>query len=176
VAGPSGSGKSHLITAACQMDSRFSRIPSVTTRAARPDERDGIDKVFLSETEFHTRAASGKLICVARNFGALYGHDAEAIATTEARPIVELIASAAKEFVAIFPESRLVLIHPSERRLATEALSRRASDGTSFEARADDTAALVVDDGLVWTELINRYDRDSELAFLTTIQGLVQDA
>ena len=56
-----------------QSDPAVRSSVSVTTRAPRPGEKDGIDYHFISEAQFAALAADGSLLEWARVFGRSYG-------------------------------------------------------------------------------------------------------
>jgi guanylate kinase len=58
LAGPAGVGKSTLCERLVREVPGFERVVTATTRPPRPNEVDGRDYFFLSETEFDTRLAA----------------------------------------------------------------------------------------------------------------------
>jgi guanylate kinase len=69
LSGPSGSGKSSLITCFRQAESDFVESVSATTRDPRPGEAEGEDYFFLSETDFVDRIQAGGFLEHAQVFG-----------------------------------------------------------------------------------------------------------
>src|SRR5690242_13798062 len=74
LAGLSGSGKSYL-TNYLVSSLNFVHIPSITTRAPRPNEIHGVDKIFCSVEEFNRFRAQGRLVCESFMFGNWYAND-----------------------------------------------------------------------------------------------------
>ncbi|MEZ5925082.1 MAG: guanylate kinase [Hyphomicrobiaceae bacterium] len=70
---PSGAGKTTLSRRLLQADNGFSMSVSVTTRAPRPGEQDGVDYHFIDEATFVKQAANGELLEWASVFGHHYG-------------------------------------------------------------------------------------------------------
>ena len=85
IAAPSGAGKSSITRALLKLEPELTLSVSVTTRAPRPGERDGLDYLFRSQSEFEALAASGGLLESARVFGRSYG--------TPRAPVEEALAA-----------------------------------------------------------------------------------
>lgn len=74
LAGPSGGGKSSVVKALREAEPALSVSISLTTRPARPHEREGIDYFFCDEATFEARRRAGELLEWARVLGRyLYG-------------------------------------------------------------------------------------------------------
>ena len=73
IAAPSGAGKSSLTRALLDAEPGATLSVSVTTRAPRPGERDGVDYHFTDDAGFEELARSGALLEWARVFGRGYG-------------------------------------------------------------------------------------------------------
>ena len=73
VAAPSGTGKSTITRRLLAADPGLSLSVSVTTRAPRPGERDGVHYYFRDLPAFRAMAASGELLEHAEVFGRAYG-------------------------------------------------------------------------------------------------------
>ena len=70
---PSGAGKTTIYRAALSAIAGLEFSVSLTTRAPREGEADGIDYSFVSEEEFKRRQSSGELAEWARVFESSYG-------------------------------------------------------------------------------------------------------
>lgn len=70
---PSGAGKTTLARRLLGVDANLIMSVSATTRPRRPNEVDGRDYHFLSETAFEERIAEGRFLEYARVFGNSYG-------------------------------------------------------------------------------------------------------
>ncbi len=73
VAAPSGAGKSTITRALLARETALFLSVSVTTRAARPGEIEGVHYYYKSEAEFSRMAAEGELLEHAMVFGRGYG-------------------------------------------------------------------------------------------------------
>lgn len=70
---PSGAGKTSIARSLCAMDPGVVLSVSITTRAPRAGERDGIDYFFRSQSEFDALVQQGALLEWANVFGRCYG-------------------------------------------------------------------------------------------------------
>jgi guanylate kinase len=73
LAAPSGAGKSSITRALLEQEPDLALSVSVTTRAPRPGEVEGVHYFFRSNEEFDAMAADGTLLEWARVFGRGYG-------------------------------------------------------------------------------------------------------
>ncbi len=73
LAAPSGAGKSSITRALLAEDPGLDLSVSVTTRAPRPGEQEGVHYLFRTQAEFDAMAAGGALLEYARVFGRGYG-------------------------------------------------------------------------------------------------------
>ncbi len=73
VAAPSGAGKSTLTRALLDGDPELSLSVSVTTRAPRPGEAEGVHYLFRDQAAFAAMVESGALLEWAGVFGRCYG-------------------------------------------------------------------------------------------------------
>ncbi|MCE0744885.1 guanylate kinase [Acetobacter sicerae] len=73
ISAPSGAGKSTIANALRAADPRVKHSVSITTRAPRPGETDGVHYHFRSMEQFKEMAAQGELLEWASVFGRGYG-------------------------------------------------------------------------------------------------------
>lgn len=73
ISAPSGAGKSTIANALRAGDSSLVHSVSVTTRAPRPGEKEGVHYYFRSLEEFRAMAERGELLEWAEVFGRGYG-------------------------------------------------------------------------------------------------------
>jgi len=73
VAAPSGAGKSTVTRALLAADPSLSLSVSMTTRAKRPGEIEGVHYYYVDEAAFQAQAAGGALLEWAEVFGRYYG-------------------------------------------------------------------------------------------------------
>ncbi|PWC87835.1 guanylate kinase [Azospirillum sp. TSH100] len=70
---PSGAGKTTIARGLLERDSGITMSVSVTTRAMRPGEVEGLDYYFIDQQRFDRMAETGDLLEHARVFGNCYG-------------------------------------------------------------------------------------------------------
>ena len=79
VAAPSGAGKSSLVKALLELDSRVKPSVSHTTRPPRGQEKHGREYFFVSATEFDTMVAANSFVEWAHVHSQRYGTSKKAI-------------------------------------------------------------------------------------------------
>jgi guanylate kinase len=131
VAAPSGAGKSSLVKAVLELDSRLAVSVSHTTRAPRGQELDGREYCFIAEGEFRAMAERGEFFEWAQVHGHLYGTSRKAI---EARlvngedVVLEIDWQGALQIKQIFPNAVLIFILPPSWDELAQRLNRRGED------------------------------------------------
>ena len=108
---------------------------SVTTRPRRPIEREGVDYVFVSDSEFNRMSAEGELLEWADVFGHRYGTRAEPIQqvlATGRDVLLEIDVQGARQVKDRMPEAVLILLEPPS---LLELERRLRSRGTEDEER-----------------------------------------
>jgi len=70
---PSGAGKTTITRRLLEKDDNIDLSISVTTRAARPKETDGVHYHFIDVATYHSMVAEGQLLEHAEVFGNYYG-------------------------------------------------------------------------------------------------------
>lgn len=132
LSGPSGAGKGTVVAELRRAHPDVWLSVSVTTRAPRPGEVDGVDYHFVDGAEFDRLRAQGELLEWAEFAGNRYG--------TPRRPVLERLAAGkpallevdlqgARQVRAAMPEARLVFLAPPSwaelvRRLAGRGTER----------------------------------------------------
>ena len=82
---PSGAGKTTLSRRLLDADASIVLSVSITTRAKRPTEKDGVDYYFCSSEEFRRKVAAGEFLEHATVFDHQYG--------TPKKPVMEALAA-----------------------------------------------------------------------------------
>jgi guanylate kinase len=131
VAAPSGAGKSSLVKALLELDSRLAVSVSHTTRAARGQEVHGREYWFVAETEFRAMIDRGDFFEHAEVHGNLYGTSRKAI---EERlnhgedVVLEIDWQGALQIKKLFPHAVLIFILPPSWDELKQRLQRRGED------------------------------------------------
>lgn len=162
LAGPSGTGKGTIVRRLLDLLPELELSVSVTTRAPRPGERDGVDYRFVSDSAFDALVASDALL----EWAEIVGHRSG----TPAEPVREAIEAGRDVLLEIdvqgagwvrrrMPEAVLIFLAPPslaelERRLRTrgteteEALLARIATAQVELAQRDAFDHVVVNDEL----------------------------
>jgi len=131
VAAPSGTGKSSLVQALLQLDSKLAVSVSHTTRQPRGQEVDGREYLFVDEPEFRAMIAHGDFFEHAEVHGNLYGTSRKAI---QARlqhgddVVLEIDWQGALQIKKLFPHAVLIFILPPSWHELSQRLNRRGED------------------------------------------------
>jgi len=131
VSAPSGTGKSSLVKALLELDSRLQVSISHTTRAPRGQEQDGREYWFTTRDDFQAMVARGEFFEWAEVHGNHYGTSRKAI---EERikggedVVLEIDWQGALQIKRIFPNAILIFILPPSYDELLQRLHRRGED------------------------------------------------
>jgi guanylate kinase len=131
VAAPSGAGKSSLVKALMELDSRVQPSVSHTTRPPRGQEKHGREYFFVSTHEFDAMVLAGAFVEWAHVFGHRYGTSKKAIEERIAHGqdvILEIDYQGALQIKRIFNNAVLIFILPPSREELRARLERRGED------------------------------------------------
>jgi len=131
VAAPSGAGKSSLVKALLELDSRVQPSVSHTTRAPRGQEKHGREYFFVSQTEFDTMVANNAFIEWAHVHGNRYGTSKKAIEERIAEGadvVLEIDFQGAIQIKKAFANAILIFILPPSWEELRSRLERRGED------------------------------------------------
>jgi guanylate kinase len=131
VAAPSGAGKSSLVKALLELDSRLVVSLSHTTRAPRGQEQQGREYLFVSEPEFRDMVEQGDFFEWAEVHNHLYGTSRAAIEERVSMGqdvVLEIDWQGALQIKQIFPNAVLIFILPPSWEELAQRLNRRGED------------------------------------------------
>ena len=131
VAAPSGAGKSSLVKALLELDSRVQPSVSHTTRPPRGQEKHGREYYFVSEPEFDAMVLSDAFVEWAFVHGQRYGTSKRAIEERIAQGadvILEIDFQGALSIKRIFTNAVLIFILPPSWEELRSRLERRGED------------------------------------------------
>ena len=146
VSAPSGGGKTSLVNALLEQDSRVALSVSHTTRPPRPGERDGVHYYFVDETAFETLAQQGAFLEHARVFDHRYGTGREAVERQLARGydvLLDIDWQGARQIRDNYPSCKSIFIVPPSMEELRRRLTGRGQDSEETidrrmrEARAE---------------------------------------
>ncbi|MBY0464851.1 MAG: guanylate kinase [Burkholderiales bacterium] len=131
VAAPSGAGKSSLVNALMEVDSRLAHSVSHTTRAPRGQEVHGREYYFVSNVQFDQMTEQGAFLEWAQVHGNRYGTSKHAIEERIAQGgdiILEIDYQGAIQVKKIFSNAILIFILPPSWEELKSRLQRRGED------------------------------------------------
>jgi len=115
IVGPSTSGKTEAVKALLARVPNSTRFVSVTTRAPRPDEKNGSDYVFVSRDEFQKSVEAGEFFEYAEVYGNLYGSSKKVLAdalATHGIVFAIIDIQGAQTIKKAMPEAFVVFLNP----------------------------------------------------------------
>lgn len=132
VSGPSGVGKGTICN---ELMSRYPALAattvSVTTRAPRPGEKDGVHYYFRSDEEFDKLLADGMFLETVDKFTHRYGtlfSEVERVLSTGKNVILEIEMLGGANVKKRIPEAVLIFILPPSLEMLTARIKGRGSE------------------------------------------------
>jgi guanylate kinase len=164
VAAPSGAGKSSLVKALMELDSRVQPSVSHTTRAPRGQEKHGREYFFVSESEFDAMIEADAFVEWANVHNHRYGTSKKAIEermALGADVILEIDYQGAIQIKNIFSNAICIFILPPSWEELKSRLERRGEDSPEvIEIRMNNAKAEVAHadkfDFVIINELFDR--------------------
>jgi len=164
VAAPSGAGKSSLVKALLELDSKIQPSVSHTTRAARGQEMHGREYYFVSESEFDGMVSADSFVEWAVVHGCRYGTSKQAIEERIAQGsdvILEIDFQGAIQIKRMYANAVLIFILPPSWEELRSRLERRGEDAPNvIELRLKNAAVEMAQAGKFDFVIINElFDR-----------------
>ncbi|MDE1997482.1 MAG: guanylate kinase [Burkholderiales bacterium] len=131
VSAPSGTGKSSLVKALLELDSRLQVSVSHTTRKPRGQEQHGREYLFITKEEFQAMVDHGDFFEHAEVHGNHYGTSRSAIESRIKNGedvVLEIDWQGALQIKKIFPNAILIFILPPSYEELLQRLNRRGED------------------------------------------------
>ena len=147
VAAPSGAGKSSLVKALMELDSRVQPSVSHTTRAPRGQEKHGREYFFVSEQEFDAMVRADAFVEWAHVHSQRYGTSRKAIEeriSQGADVILEIDFQGAIQIKQLFANAICIFILPPSWEELRSRLERRGKDSSEIIEMRLRNAALEV--------------------------------
>jgi guanylate kinase len=131
ISAPSGSGKTTLCSKLVDSLSGLSRSISMTTRAPRIGERDGIDYIFIEKEEFLKRKKKGEFLEWAKVFDEYYGTPKRYIKHLIAKGqdvILNIDVQGAMKIKRLGMRAVFIFMLPPSIEMLKERLTNRSTD------------------------------------------------
>jgi guanylate kinase len=145
VSAPSGAGKTSLVKALLDSESRIRVSVSHTTRAMRPGEVDGVNYHFVSREIFGAMVERGEFLEHAQVFDNFYGTSQTWIEQTLAEGfdlILEIDWQGAQQVRHLMPKAKSIFILPPTQEALRHRLTNRGQDsGEIIERRMRDAVS-----------------------------------
>jgi len=140
VAAPSGAGKSSITRALLESEPELTLSVSVTTRAPRPGEREGVHYFYRTPDEFDRMVEAGELLESAKVFGRGYGSPRAPVerALAAGRDVVfDIDWQGFRQMRAALPDDvvGLFILPPSLAELEARLRARRGDDDQEIARR-----------------------------------------
>ena len=130
VSAPSGAGKTTLVHKVIEYLPGVNLSVSCTTRAPRPDEKEGIDYFFITRDEFNAMEREGKFIEWAHVHGDLYGTPRANMAKLQQGEdlVLEIDTQGASKIREELNDGVLIFIRPPSLEVLQGRLQTRGGD------------------------------------------------
>jgi guanylate kinase len=145
LSGPSGVGKSTVISHLRTHHPDVWVSVSVTTRAPRPGETDGVEYHFVDGADFARMVEAGELLEHAQYAGNWYGTPRAAVEArlAEGRPtLLEIDLQGARQVRQAMPDAVLVFLAPPSWEELVGRLTGRGTEDAAVVRRRLDTARI----------------------------------
>ena len=141
LSGPSGVGKDAVLSRMRQLDRPLHFTVTATTRPIRAGERDGVDYIFTSTSDFRRLIADGGLMEWAEVYGNLYGVPRAQVtnALQHGRNVLlKVDVQGAATVRGMYPESVLIFLEPPGMDSLDNRLRERATEqGEALRIKLD---------------------------------------
>ena len=131
ISGPSGAGKGTVVSRVISANEKFKFSVSVTTRAPREGEVDGVNYYFKSMSEFEHMIHNKELLEYMDVYGNFYGTNkffVEDMLNNGYDVVLEIDTKGAFAVKKIMPEAVMIFITPESFDVLSERLVGRATD------------------------------------------------
>ncbi len=173
VSAPSGAGKTTISRAALKSIAGLEASISLTTRAPREGEADGVDYHFVSDAEFTRRREAGELAEWARVFDSSYGTPRAPLerAVAEGRDLLlDIDIQGARQLRQSYPaDTAAIFVLPPSFAELEERLRRRGTESEEAIQRRLQRARQEARAFPEYDYLIINAERDESLRLLAAI-------
>lgn len=145
LAAPSGAGKTTLARALVERNEDVVFSVSATTRPPRPEEREGVDYIFVGESEFDRMTRAGELLEWAMVHDRRYGTPRESVRASLAAGrtvVLDIDFQGARQVRNAFPGAVLIYVLPPSAEEMVRRLLGRGSENDGERRRRLMTARI----------------------------------
>ena len=139
ISGPSASGKDSVLRKLKERDLPLHFVVTVNTRSPRPDEKDGVDYVFISKARFDEMKANAELLEDAKVYNDYKGVPREQVQKAMASGkdvLMRLDVQGAATIREALPDAILIFLTiSSEQKLLERLKSRKTESEADIELR-----------------------------------------
>ncbi|MEX2372947.1 MAG: guanylate kinase, partial [Dehalococcoidia bacterium] len=136
--GPSGVGKDAVLDRAAERGFPVVRPPTMTTRAPRQGEEDGVHHHFATRDQFLAHVQAGELLEHAEVYGNLYGVPRRSVRDaleSGGHVVVRVDVQGAESLRRVLPDALFVSLEPTSMDALRAHLESRASETPEQIAR-----------------------------------------
>ena len=145
ISGPSGAGKDTVLLALKQLESSWYFPITATTRSPRGSEVDGVDYIFMSQSQYAELLARDGFLEHAEVYGHRYGVPRQQVSDALASGqtvVLKVDIQGTATIKGLAPEAVSIMIEPSSvEELRGRLVSRGTEDGPVMEKRLKSAAA-----------------------------------
>jgi guanylate kinase len=155
VSAPSGAGKTTLVRKVIEQLPGVNLSVSCTTRAPRPEEREGTDYFFITRDEFNAMGREGKFLEWAHVHGDLYGTPRANMTKLQHGEdlVLEIDTQGARKIREELNDGVLIFIRPPSLEVLQERLQTRGGDSEeAMQARLQNAQKEL--DQMAWYDYI----------------------
>ncbi|WP_097458845.1 guanylate kinase [Mangrovitalea sediminis] len=172
ISAPSGAGKTSLVNALLERDSRLCVSVSHTTRQPRPGEQDGVNYHFVDRASFEDMIGNAAFLEHAEVFGNYYGTSQQWVEDTLATGrdvILEIDWQGAEQVRRLLPDCVSIFILPPSSQTLRERLVGRGQDSPEVIERRLHEAAVECSHAFEFDFVVVNDQFDEALADLLAI-------
>jgi guanylate kinase len=133
ISSPSGGGKTTICRELLRRHPDYLYSVSTTTRPPRPNEKNGVDYVFMSEKEFQRRSKAGEFVETTEIYGHRYGTLKETVNRNLKEGLITLFDLDYNGAVSLkrdFPQAVTVFLVPPSLEVLRRRLVSRGTDSS----------------------------------------------
>ena len=166
ISGPSGVGKGTIYNRLLDSDPSLTFSVSVTTRAPRENERDGVDYFFISDAEYEKLLEEDAFVEHATVHGHSYGTLKSQVLEKMAKGlnvVLDIDPQGARNVMKTCPDCvSIFLLPPSYETLRQRLYGRNTDDPKEIERRLNNAKGEIAQAGIYQYNVVND---NLELAF-----------